>query len=108
MDAGQQISHRCYWRDWRMPSLRQLKNGWSLTLNGAGPDGRSRRATNAMLCLGQSIRACTVNAIPIDVITLVVIFGSVYVAGRIAERRGRSFKNWACIAGFLLDPLALP
>jgi MFS family permease len=33
---------------------------------------------------------------------------SMYLAGRIAERRGRSFKNWALIAGTLLGPLALP
>jgi MFS family permease len=33
---------------------------------------------------------------------------SMYLAGRMAERRGRSFKNWALIAAFLLGPLALP
>ena len=33
---------------------------------------------------------------------------SIYLAGRIAERRGRSFKNWAWIAGILIGPLALP
>jgi len=43
-----------------------------------------------------------------DVITLVAIGASIYFAGRIAERRGRSFKNWAWIAGILLGPLALP
>ena len=32
---------------------------------------------------------------------------SIYLAGRIAERRGRSFKNWAWIAAFI-GPLALP
>jgi MFS family permease len=32
---------------------------------------------------------------------------SIYLAGRIAERRGRSFKNWAWIAA-LIGPLALP
>jgi hypothetical protein len=30
-----------------------------------------------------------------------------YFAGRIAERRGRSFKNWAWIAA-AVGPLALP
>jgi hypothetical protein len=30
-----------------------------------------------------------------------------YVAGRIAERRGRSFKIWAWIA-FIIGPLAFP
>jgi hypothetical protein len=33
---------------------------------------------------------------------------TIYFAGRIAERRGRSFKNWAWIAGFLIGPLAFP
>jgi hypothetical protein len=33
---------------------------------------------------------------------------TIYLAGRIAERRGRSFKTWAWIAGLLLGPLALP
>ena len=33
---------------------------------------------------------------------------SIYLAGRIAERRGRSFKNWALVAGFVLGPLAIP
>jgi MFS family permease len=33
---------------------------------------------------------------------------TIYLAGRMAERRGRSFKNWAWIAGILIGPLALP
>ena len=41
------------------------------------------------------------------VLTIVSI-GSIYLAGRIAEGRGRSFKNWAWIAGILSGPLALP
>jgi hypothetical protein len=32
---------------------------------------------------------------------------SIFLAGRIAERRGRSFKAWAWI-GALIGPLALP
>jgi MFS family permease len=40
-----------------------------------------------------------------DFITLVVFIGSIYPAGRIAERRGRSFKTWAWIAVFI-GPLA--
>jgi hypothetical protein len=32
---------------------------------------------------------------------------SIYAAGRIAQRRGRSFRNWAWIAGGI-GPLALP
>ena len=42
-----------------------------------------------------------------DVITLVAFIASMYLAGRIAERRGRSFKVWAWIAVFI-GPLALP
>ena len=38
---------------------------------------------------------------------LIATIISMYLAGRIAERRGRSFKNWALIAGVLLGPLAL-
>jgi hypothetical protein len=34
-------------------------------------------------------------------------FASVYLAGRNAERRGRSFKSWAWVAAFI-GPLALP
>jgi hypothetical protein len=42
-----------------------------------------------------------------DAITLVVFIGSIYPAGRIAERRGRSFKTWALTAAFI-GPLAFP
>ena len=44
------------------------------------------------------------------VISVLVFAGavySIYLAGRIAERRGRSFKTWAWI-GAILGPLALP
>jgi hypothetical protein len=43
-----------------------------------------------------------------DIPLAVLMVGSMYFAGRIAERRGRSFKNWALIAGLALGPLALP
>jgi hypothetical protein len=57
-----------------------------------------------MLCLAQGcIGICIMG-----VITLVAMIASIYFAGRIAERRGRSFKNWAWVAGLLLGPLALP
>jgi hypothetical protein len=42
-----------------------------------------------------------------DAITLIIFVASIYPAGRIAERRGRSFKVWAWIA-VLIGPLALP
>jgi MFS family permease len=32
---------------------------------------------------------------------------SIYLAGRMAERRGRSFRNWGWVAAFI-GPLALP
>jgi MFS family permease len=41
-----------------------------------------------------------------DALTLAVFIASIYPAGRIAERRGRSFKVWAWIAVFI-GPLAL-
>jgi hypothetical protein len=42
-----------------------------------------------------------------DVLAILVLIASIYVAGRIAERRGRSFRSWAWIAAFI-GPLALP
>jgi hypothetical protein len=42
-----------------------------------------------------------------DAVTLVAFIGSIYLAGQIAQRRGRRFKNWALIAAFI-GPLALP
>ena len=42
-----------------------------------------------------------------DVLAILALIASIYVAGRIAERRGRSFKNWAWIAA-LIGPFALP
>jgi len=42
-----------------------------------------------------------------DAIALLIVVGSIYLAGRIAERRGRSFKIWAWIAAFV-GPFALP
>jgi hypothetical protein len=44
-------------------------------------------------------------------IWVAVFIGSIYstwLAGRIAQRRGRSFKAWMWIAGLLIGPLALP
>jgi MFS family permease len=41
-----------------------------------------------------------------DVITLVAFIASIYLAGRIAERRGRRFRIWAWIAA-IIGPLAL-
>jgi hypothetical protein len=43
----------------------------------------------------------------VDIVTLVAFVISIYLAGLIAERRGRSFRNWGWIAAFI-GPLALP
>lgn len=50
----------------------------------------------------------TMDGYVIQAIWALVLVGSIYFAGRMAERRGRSFKNWAWIAGVLIGPLALP
>jgi len=42
-----------------------------------------------------------------DIVTLVAFVISIYLAGLIARRRGRSFRNWAWM-GALIGPLALP
>jgi MFS family permease len=63
----------------------------------------NRRATNSMRYAAQgSTGACIM-----DIITLVAFIISIYLAGRIAERRGRRFKSWAGIAA-IIGPLALP
>ena len=50
----------------------------------------------------------TFDAYVLSAFLTVASIGSIYLAGRIAERRGRSFKNWAWIAGILIGPMALP
>jgi hypothetical protein len=42
-----------------------------------------------------------------DAVALVAFIGSIYLAGRMAERRGRNFKIWGWVAA-LIGPLALP
>ena len=42
-----------------------------------------------------------------DIITLVAFVISIYLAGLLAQRRGRSFRNWGWVAA-LIGPLALP
>jgi hypothetical protein len=57
----------------------------------------SRRTTTSTLYAAQgSIGACIM-----DIITLVAFVASIYLAGRIAQRRGRSVKIWAWIAAFI-------
>ena len=42
-----------------------------------------------------------------DMTFLLLFVASIFLAGRIAERRGRSFRIWAWIGAFI-GPLALP
>jgi MFS family permease len=50
----------------------------------------------------------TFDAYVLSALLAVASICTIYLAGRIAQRRGRSFKNWAWIAGILIGPLALP
>jgi hypothetical protein len=49
----------------------------------------------------------TIDGYVIWVLVFAGLVYSMYLAGRIAERRGRRFKIWAEIAG-IVGPLALP
>jgi MFS family permease len=49
----------------------------------------------------------TMDGYAISALVFIGAVYSIYLAGRIAERRGRSFKTWAQIAA-ILGPLALP
>jgi hypothetical protein len=61
-----------------------------------------------MSCVAQSsIGASAMSANLTWVVLMVGSIASIYLAGRMAERRGRSFKIWAWVAAFI-GPLALP
>ena len=49
----------------------------------------------------------TPDAYILFALLMAVSIGSMYLAGRIAERRGRRFRIWAWIAA-IIGPLALP
>lgn len=49
----------------------------------------------------------TMDGYVISVLVFASLVYSMYLVGRMAERRGRRFKTWAEIAG-ILGPLALP
>jgi MFS family permease len=49
----------------------------------------------------------TLDGYIVFALLVVASIGSIYVAGRIAERRGRRFKIWAWIAA-IIGPLAIP
>jgi len=54
-----------------------------------------------------STNVVTFDAYVLTALLTVAFIGSMYLAGRIAERRGRSFKIWASVAA-MIGPLALP
>ena len=54
-----------------------------------------------------STNVATFDAYILSTLLTVGFIISMYLAGRIAERRGRSFKIWAGIAA-IIGPLALP
>jgi MFS family permease len=54
------------------------------------------------------MNATTFDATILFVLLMVAMIGSIYLAGWIAQRRGRDFKTWALIAALLIGPLALP
>jgi hypothetical protein len=49
----------------------------------------------------------SMGACIMDAYLFVALICSIYLAGRIAAHRGRSFKTWACVAA-VIGPLALP
>jgi MFS family permease len=68
-----------------------------------------------MLCLQQAASglaqmstSVAFDGYILSALLTIILIGSIYLSGRIAERRGRSFKAWAWIAGILIGPLALP
>jgi hypothetical protein len=54
------------------------------------------------------MNAITFDAYVLSALLTVASIATIYLAGRIAQRRGRSFRNWAWITGILIGPLALP
>ncbi|MDO8980633.1 MAG: hypothetical protein Q7V17_15500 [Afipia sp.] len=49
----------------------------------------------------------TLDGYILTALLTIASIGCIYLAGRIAERRGRSFRNWASVA-VAIGPLALP
>ena len=50
----------------------------------------------------------TFDAYVLSALLTVASICTIYLAGRIAKGRGRSFRSWAWIAGIVLGPLAIP
>jgi hypothetical protein len=54
------------------------------------------------------MNAITLDAYVLSALLTLATIATIYLAGRIAQRRGRSFRNWAWIAGIVLGPLVFP
>ena len=50
----------------------------------------------------------TFDAYVLSAFLMVALICTIYFSGRIAQRRGRSFRSWASIAGIVIGPLAIP
>ena len=50
----------------------------------------------------------TFDGYVLSAVLTVLMIAWIYFSGLIAQRRGRSFRNWAWIAGILIGPLAIP
>jgi MFS family permease len=50
----------------------------------------------------------TFDAYVLSAFLIAALIGTIYFSGRIAQRRGRSFRSWAWIAGIVIGPLAIP
>ena len=50
----------------------------------------------------------TFNDLVIWTLLIAATLVSMHLSGQLAERRGRSYRIWALIAGILIGPLALP
>ena len=48
------------------------------------------------------------NELFIWTLVIAATLASMHFSGQLAERRGRSYRIWALIAGILIGPLALP
>jgi hypothetical protein len=63
--------------------------------------------TEASLEFGLMGNSITFDGYVLSAALTVILIGSIYLSGRIAKRRGRSFKAWAWISGMLIGPFAV-
>jgi NhaP-type Na+/H+ or K+/H+ antiporter len=54
------------------------------------------------------LSGATFNDLVIWTLLIAATLASMHFSGQLAERRGRSYRIWALIAGVLIGPLALP